>query len=76
MSNLYNTCRGGSGSGRELKNAAASASNAECSAHYRIYFSSGYNGLSQEFLPNCGDYWPADNLLTELKNDNASNARY
>ncbi|MFG2994522.1 hypothetical protein ACGFZK_35370 [Streptomyces sp. NPDC048257] len=76
MSNLYNTCRGASGSNRTLKNASASASNGECSASYRVYYNSGYGGLSQTFLPNCGEYWPAENLLAALKNENASNVRY
>ncbi len=76
MSNLYNTCRGGSGADLTLKNASASASNGECSAFYRVYFSSSYNGLSQSFAPSCGDYWPAENLFPALKNENASNSRY
>ncbi|MEU6896213.1 hypothetical protein ABZ934_31610 [Streptomyces sp. NPDC046557] len=76
MSNLYNTCRGASGSDLTLKNASASASNGECSATYRVYYNSGYVGLFQTFLPSCGDYWPAENMMPDMKNENASSLRY
>ncbi|MFI2004122.1 hypothetical protein ACH432_01990 [Streptomyces jumonjinensis] len=62
--------------GQGIKNNAASASNGECSANYRVYFNSGYGGPSQAFLPTCGDYWPSENLVTALKNNNASHDRY
>ncbi|MCI4045809.1 hypothetical protein [Streptomyces sp. TRM75563] len=64
------------GDGKGVKNNAASASNGECSATYRVYVYSGYGGPSQAFLPNCGDYWPSDNLVSTLKNNNASHDRY
>ncbi|MFD3658200.1 hypothetical protein ACTU45_30525 [Streptomyces sp. 24-1644] len=64
------------GDGQAVKNNAASASNGECSATYRVYFYSGYSGPSQAFLPTCGDYWPSDNLVSTLKNENASHDRY
>ncbi|MET9519906.1 hypothetical protein [Streptomyces sp. NPDC002994] len=77
ISGNYNTCRlGNSGEGLELKNNAASASNGECSANNRVYYSSGYSGISQAFLPNCGDYWPSENLVSSMKNENASHERY
>ncbi|MFJ4869982.1 hypothetical protein [Streptomyces sp. NPDC088757] len=64
------------GDGQQVKNNAASGSNGECSATHRVYFNSGYSGPSQAFLPNCGDYWPAENLVSGLKNENASADRY
>jgi uncharacterized membrane protein len=76
ISGNYNTCRlGNSGEGLEVKNNAASASNSECVATHRVYYSSGYQGLSQAFSPTCGDYWPAQNLVSGLKNENASSKR-
>ncbi|MFJ5548683.1 hypothetical protein [Streptomyces sp. NPDC093225] len=72
----YNTCRlGGDGEGQGVKNEAASATNAECGATHRVYFSSGYLGPSQAFSPKCGDYWPGENLISDLKNDNGSAKR-
>ncbi|WP_424920073.1 hypothetical protein [Streptomyces sp. wa1064] len=64
------------GDGKGIKNNAASASNGECNAMNRIYVYSGYGGPSQAFYPTCGDYWPSDNLVTTLKNNNASHDRY
>ncbi|MFF1411554.1 hypothetical protein ACFVX6_17500 [Streptomyces sp. NPDC058289] len=64
------------GNGQAVKNNAASGVNGECSARYRVYFNSGYSGASQEFLPTCGDYWPAENLVAGLHNENASHDRY
>ncbi|MER5775436.1 hypothetical protein ABT144_14280 [Streptomyces sp. NPDC002039] len=64
------------GNGQEVKNNAASAVNGECSANYRVYFSSGYGGPSQVFRPTCGDYWPAENMIPDLYNENASHDRY
>ncbi|ALO09067.1 hypothetical protein AQF52_3473 [Streptomyces venezuelae] len=72
----YNTCIETGGDGQGAKNNMASGSNGECSATYRVYYSSGHNGLSQAFLPTCGDYWPAENLVDVLKNENASLDRY
>lgn len=70
------TCVLSSGDGQGVKNNAASASNGECSATFRVYFNSGYNGPSQAFLPTCGEYWPSENLVSTLKNENASQDRY
>ncbi|MFE6836810.1 hypothetical protein ACFVFI_18510 [Streptomyces sp. NPDC057705] len=64
------------GDGQGVKNNAASASNGECVADYRVYYNSGYSGPSQSFSPNCGDYWPAENLGSGLYNENASHDRY
>ncbi|MCL7427111.1 hypothetical protein [Streptomyces sp. YS415] len=76
ISGNYNTCRlGNSGEGLEVKNNAASASNGECVASYRVYYSSGYQGVNQTFSPTCGDYWPSENLSATLKNENASAKR-
>ncbi|MDT7840170.1 hypothetical protein [Streptomyces justiciae] len=76
ISGNYNTCRlGDSGEGQPVKNNAASASNGECVATHRVYYNSGYQGISQAFSPTCGDYWPSENLIADLKNENASAKR-
>ncbi|MFV0134405.1 hypothetical protein ACLGIH_14375 [Streptomyces sp. HMX87] len=76
ISGNYNTCRlGNSGEGQPVKNNAASASNGECVASHRVYYNSGHQGTSQTFSPTCGDYWPSENLISALKNENASAKR-
>ncbi|MEU3555671.1 hypothetical protein [Streptomyces fragilis] len=72
---LAGLCRG-EGGGEAVKNNAASGANAECSATHRVYFNSGYGGISQAFLPDCGTHWPSQNLVSSLKNENASADRY
>ncbi|MEU3599073.1 hypothetical protein ABZ714_10130 [Streptomyces sp. NPDC006798] len=64
-----------SGDGQPVKNNAASAANGECSVSYRVYYNSGYSGPNQTFGPTCGDYWPAVDLNSGVKNNNASSAR-
>ncbi|MFF8100866.1 hypothetical protein ACF07S_13980 [Streptomyces sp. NPDC016640] len=76
ISDNYATCRlGNTGEGLAVKNNAASASNGERSASYRVYYNSGYLGTSQTFSPTCGLHWPSTNPISSLKNENASAAR-
>lgn len=74
---LSGTCTTGSGDGQTIKNNAASMENAECGVYNRVYFNSGYEGISQAVYGNCGGYGGmAVNLVPELKNNNASHKRY
>ncbi|MFF0714366.1 hypothetical protein ACWEVM_20605 [Streptomyces bauhiniae] len=71
------TCKSESGDGTTLKNNAASIVNGECGVTNRVYFSSGYQGISQASTATCGGYGGlAENLVPELKNENASHKRY
>ncbi|MEU3853724.1 hypothetical protein [Streptomyces sp. NPDC029554] len=71
------TCTTDSGDGDPLKNNAASMANAECSVYNRVYFNSGYQGISQAVYGTCGGYGgQAVNLVPDLKNENASHKRY
>ncbi|MEE1927535.1 hypothetical protein V1J52_04920 [Streptomyces sp. TRM 70351] len=68
-------CDMASGSGLGIKNNAASAANNECGVSNRIYYNSGYQGTYETFPAGCGSYWPASNLKSSLKNENASHKR-
>ncbi|MEV2212763.1 hypothetical protein AB0H86_15160 [Streptomyces sp. NPDC050997] len=74
---LPGTCTTDSGDGTPLKNNAASMANAECGVYNRVYWGSGYQSISQAIYGSCGGYGGmAENLVPELKNENASHKRY
>ncbi|GAA2123796.1 hypothetical protein GCM10009802_28360 [Streptomyces synnematoformans] len=59
----------GSGGGQKIKNNVAGAVNRDSRAH-RIYYNTGYKGVYQTF-PSPS----SKNLMSSLKNDNASSKR-
>jgi hypothetical protein len=63
----------GNGSWQYMKNNAASVQNCAPDDNYRVYYNSGYGGTSQYFAHRqpYGEC-PWSNLITALKNENAS----
>ncbi|MEU9879776.1 hypothetical protein [Streptomyces phaeochromogenes] len=73
---LPGTCTTDGGDGTPIKNNAASMANAECGVYNRVYYNSGYQSISQAIYGSCGGYGGlAENLVPELKNNNASHKR-
>ncbi|MFJ2847529.1 hypothetical protein ACIPD2_38790 [Streptomyces griseofuscus] len=61
----------GDGSGKAVKNNAASANNCSTVDGYRVYYNSGYAGHSQS-IPHYYGCGSSTNLDSTLKNNNAS----
>ncbi|GHG04886.1 hypothetical protein ACFFSH_36860 [Streptomyces filamentosus] len=62
-------CRPSEGSGESVKNNAAGGSNEDTASH-RVFYNTGYGGTYQTYYP--GDI---KNLISALKNENASSKR-